>query len=624
MKLKSFFLLLAIVPVVIAKSQTWSVSSSGYTWNAPGGKWVPSLQRYEQNTTGPKSPWTLTPRTGLIDHVFANDDNTTNTGTDSIFTRISSQYYITERIKGYWEYLPEGYNDDGNTQTYPLIIYMPGCGEVHDGRFYMHPAITSGSNQRPAIPNFEFGLGRLMKKGDPVSVSNWTVNRVQQDRNGTNPFPTTNYSNNNFNSLPRELMRNGDYFSNIPVKTPGQTYNYSTGTKRGVIVMALNLDGHPVICGRVNQPLIGDIAGAITTAIRLYRVDISRIYLTGMSYGGGISYSFPASSLANARKIAAIVPVAASAAIDAQPIEEYMNIVNGGVSVFPITNALDSGANNPISDNRVTMNRFRDIPGSKIDSAFFYYADQLDAQGKPKIGWQYSTSFWRHNAWTYAYSTRYQKSGQFVADWYPYTDPISNEKYTVYEWMLTKQNLSLLPVSVVSFVAQRVNNGVNLSWVTEQEVNSDLFILERSVNGKDFSALTTMKAAGNSTIRKQYGYLDANLPDAMYVYYRLSQRDKNGQLQIIGVKKVFLGAQGFEISVYPSVVTSTVNVEVQGLVNEQLTVRVMDLTGRQLQQHVIAPRQNRLTINTDKLSKGMYIVQVNGTGKNQTTKFIKQ
>jgi hypothetical protein len=108
------------------------------------------------------------------------------------------------------------------------------------------------------------------------------------------------------------------------------------------------------------------------------------------------------------------------------------------------------------------------------------------------------------------------------------------------------------------------------------------------------------------------------------VYYRLSQRDINGKLQIIGIKKIYLGSKGYEIAMYPSIATTSVNVEIQGTVNEAITVRVVDLAGRQVSQHIMAPRQNRLTINTDKLSKGMYIVQVSGGGKSETSKFVKQ
>jgi hypothetical protein len=228
-------------------------------------------------------------------------------------------------------------------------------------------------------------------------------------------------------------------------------------------------------------------------------------------------------------------------------------------------------------------------------------------------------------AWQVAYQSR-GINGQ-IADpsyAYVYTDPAANEKYTASEWMLSKQNLILLPVLVNKFSAVRDNNDVKLDWTTSNEVNSDRSIIERSTDGSRFSSLKEIEAAGNSNTEIRYSHLDASLPTSTYVFYRLSQRDKNGKVQIMGIKKVYLGSQGYEIALYPTVVSGTVNIEIQGSVNDQITVQIVDMAGRQSSQYVIAPRQNLLAVNTDKLSKGMYIIQVSGRGKNQTSKFDKQ
>lgn len=581
MKLKSvtagLFRVLAVCLLILAGTHLFAQPAS---YSAPGGQWQSATRSWKGNTNQGTYPWTLTPRTGLFDEPFpAGNGAPWGDDPDTVVRAVYPQYYISESIQGFLEYLPTGYNDPANsTKRYPLIIYIPGCGEMHDGKTYVH------NNNGTITPNWNYGIYRMMK-----SIS----------------------STDQFHSLPRELLRNGDYFSRIPLKTPGQVWNTSTGPTQGVIVLCLNMSARPQVCTKYRTPTVFEVDRAITMAQSNYRVDNSKIYVTGMSAGGGASYLYPADRPEFASRISAVVPVAAVQNLYGD-VNLAATIVNNGVSVLAVTNKYDYNVS-VIYNNRASIEALESIPGvgpTQVDSFFFLYPGQTTSN---------------HDAWSVAYQTR-GTNGQIANPTYAYvyTDPVSLEKYTAFEWMINKQNLLLLPVLVDRFTATRENNGVKLDWSTSTEVNSDKFILERSTDGTGFQLLKEIDAAGNSNTQKKYTYLDGNLPQSMYVYYRLSQRDMNGKLQIIGTKKIYLGSKGYEIAMYPSIATTSVNVEIQGIVNEAITVRVVDLAGRQVSQHIMAPRQNRLTINTDKLSKGMYIVQVSGAGKSETSKFVKQ
>jgi predicted peptidase len=55
----------------------------------------------------------------------------------------------------------------------------------------------------------------------------------------------------------------------------------------------------------------GEVDQLIEYAKQNYKVDSSRIYLTGLSFGGGVSWNYAGKNESYAKKIAAIVPVAA-------------------------------------------------------------------------------------------------------------------------------------------------------------------------------------------------------------------------------------------------------------------------------------------------------------------------
>jgi ABC-type molybdate transport system substrate-binding protein len=68
----------------------------------------------------------------------------------------------------------------------------------------------------------------------------------------------------------------------------------------------------------------------------------------------------------------------------------------------------------------------------------------------------------------------------------------------------------------------------NLSWITQSELNTDYFILERSKDGQNFEELTKIKAAGNSSALLRYTSSDY-YPFETITYYRLKQVDNDGK-----------------------------------------------------------------------------------------------
>lgn len=94
-----------------------------------------------------------------------------------------------------------------------------------------------------------------------------------------------------------------------------------------------------------------------------------------------------------------------------------------------------------------------------------------------------------------------------------------------------------LPVELLDFSTKGNSNGqVDLHWATASEVGNDHFIVERSGDGKDWSALEKVDGQGHSTIVFQYNMTDER-PLPGLNYYRLVQVDFDGN------KEPFAGGQ---------------------------------------------------------------------------------
>ncbi len=87
-----------------------------------------------------------------------------------------------------------------------------------------------------------------------------------------------------------------------------------------------------------------------------------------------------------------------------------------------------------------------------------------------------------------------------------------------------------LPVELAAFTATAEGPAVvRLAWATASEKNSASFEVERSLDGRNFSSVSTVAAAGSSSSARVYGFLDAKLPTGTaLLYYRLKQVDADG------------------------------------------------------------------------------------------------
>jgi len=575
-----------------------------YTWNPIDSTW--------SNNDGQPFPWRFRPRTGVTGTFFGDA------------TSQKTAYYISDKLPGYLEFLPQGYDDPANaSQVYPLLLFLPGCGEVNNGIFYL---------KENNMPDYTKGLAKVFSAGGY------------------------------FSAVPTECRENGSYFSKVPSKIFGQSYNMNFGPRQAFIVMNLMYFGDIGLCQGVVEPTVADIEAAIDLARSLYRVDPQRIYLTGMSLGGKMPWAFATSNTRN--KLAASVPVAAYG-IPINSNDKIDVLVANQTRIFSIVNLYDYNTNgfppdvitqtetsttlienypnyppgetwqtyltklhflyvNPATGQPFTTealspsNQPRSASGQLLtESEVVNYPVDIDMNGTTDyLGLQ------NHDAWTRAYITRF--GDDIAAKYGPvYSDPVAGD-FTLFEWMLTQRNpLVTLPVNVSSFTAVRNDAGVALDWITHTEINSEEFILERSLDGNTYSKLASLHAAGNSTRERKYTYQDRTVPSAKHVYYRLMQRDRDGKLQVIGVKKVFLGVNGFSGRLYPTLATSSISFEMQSVVNDQLNLRVVDMSGKVLKEQVMPPRQLRATIDVSALAKGVYFLQAFNNEHRFAGKFIK-
>lgn len=162
-----------------------------------------------------------------------------------------------------------------------------------------------------------------------------------------------------------------------------------------------------------------------------------------------------------------------------------------------------------------------------------------------------------------------------------------------------------LPVTWLKFTAEKKGSTSVLTWATATEQNTQDFLVQHSVMGSDWKTLGTVKSAGNATIRKDYAFTHYT-PAPGYNYYRLIQRDQDGQFSYSKVATVLLDKEDVKLKVFPNPVQDG---KLNVVLKEAGPVRIFDAAGRQVFSQIYAAGLH--SVNISNLSIGVYTIKVN-------------
>lgn len=186
--------------------------------------------------------------------------------------------------------------------------------------------------------------------------------------------------------------------------------------------------------------------------------------------------------------------------------------------------------------------------------------------------------------------------------------------------------LTTLPVNLQNFNGQfQKNNQALLQWTTTAEQQNESFIVERSLDGKLFEAVSTIKGNGTSSNSRTYFYTDKNLPlSNTILYYRLKQVDANGRFTLSGIIALSPQSAAEKISVFPNPAINTIRVNTAAI-ERNVTVKIYDMTGRQVSANKHAIFSSNTDINISRLLPGSYqLLMINSNGESNSFSFTKQ
>lgn len=178
-------------------------------------------------------------------------------------------------------------------------------------------------------------------------------------------------------------------------------------------------------------------------------------------------------------------------------------------------------------------------------------------------------------------------------------------------WTLVEEN-NPLPVELIDFSVNWENDDKRIAeiiWKTASEVNNDYFEILRSHNGTDWEIILKVDGQGTSNNLTNYHEKD-RYPLAGISYYRLKQKDFNGEYTYSDIRTLHKGNRDDQVNIYPNPATNHFHLQFTNSKQAPFEVRILDNLGRLVKQMNCSPENSFQSIAVSSFIRGSYIVQI--------------
>lgn len=200
---------------------------------------------------------------------------------------------------------------------------------------------------------------------------------------------------------------------------------------------------------------------------------------------------------------------------------------------------------------------------------------------------------------------------------YSRTSPTAGLNASIYYFGIGAAGSSL-PVTLLSFDATKNNKNVLLNWSTTSEINSKRYEVERSINVKDWEAITKQKAAGNSNSVIKYAYTDLQpftKLNSTKIYYRLKMFEKDGLGMCTDIREVEMNEQDLTIDIFPNPATDILIISIRSNETKELHITLIDINGKKILERNETCNKgiDQKQIDVSNLATGLYFLKIRDT-----------
>jgi hypothetical protein len=192
----------------------------------------------------------------------------------------------------------------------------------------------------------------------------------------------------------------------------------------------------------------------------------------------------------------------------------------------------------------------------------------------------------------------------------------------------TDQSINPLPITLTSFNAtyQEESNSVLLDWVVATQLNNRDFVIEKTIDGINYTEVATIEGAGTTPFTKSYSVVD-NYPTPGVSYYRLKQIDMDGNTtEFSPVSVEIANFRNNTVSLFPNPINESAILSYEAENTNPVTLIISDISGKVVYSTIyngIQKGENNFNLNLSFLHSGIYFLRIENGDKAYNVKMLK-
>lgn len=176
-----------------------------------------------------------------------------------------------------------------------------------------------------------------------------------------------------------------------------------------------------------------------------------------------------------------------------------------------------------------------------------------------------------------------------------------------------------LPLRISNISGITAGSRNRIDWKTFEENTVAQFLIERSMNGKDFEEIGSLKSKGSAGA---YTFWDDAAFDGNN-FYRLISLGKNKERYVSNTIRLNLNSgNGFKIQCYPNPASDKLALSITGTLGNNAQVQLLDMSGKVIRTW--NDISNATTLDISDVSQGFYIIQYTDNIRKESIKLSKK
>lgn len=201
--------------------------------------------------------------------------------------------------------------------------------------------------------------------------------------------------------------------------------------------------------------------------------------------------------------------------------------------------------------------------------------------------------------------------------------------YSLYfkDFQYNQPQQSTLPVKLKSFDAKLASNKAMLNWVSSAEINFSHYILERSMDGRNYSDVTMVFGNSSQVGDLSYSYSEdlGKVSSGLY-YYRLKLVDIDGSYKYSKVRILKLNSKnaGVAVTTYPNPVANELRITIPSEWQDRKVVYDMFSTNGKMVKRVVSNSASQTeTIYLNDIHPGTYVIRLSSGAESAVQQIVK-